>query len=247
MTSPKTLLLIGGTSDIGRATALCYAEAGWRVLLTARNEAQAQRNADDITARTGAEVTTHRLDILETGRFADFLDGLPQWPDTVICVVGELGDQQRGQSDPAHAATVLRTNFEGPALLLGMIAERLIERGSGTIVGVSSVAGDRGRGSNYIYGAAKAGFTAFLSGLRNRLAPAGLRVLTVKPGFVRTRMTENLKLPPVVTAEAIEVGRAIYTAAEKGGSDVVYVRRIWRLIMLVIRSIPERIFKRLRL
>jgi decaprenylphospho-beta-D-erythro-pentofuranosid-2-ulose 2-reductase len=247
MASSKTLLLVGGTSDIGRATALCYAQAGWRVLLAARNDDEARRNAEDIAARAGAEVTTHRLDILESDRFENFLDGLPQLPDTVVCVVGELGDQARGQSDPAHATLLIRTNFEGPALFLGVLAERFLARGSGTIVGVSSVAGDRGRGSNYLYGAAKAGFTAFLSGLRNRLAPKGLRVITVKPGFVRTQMTAGMKLPPLLTAEADEVGRAIFAAAEKGGGDVIYVRRLWRPVMMVIGSIPERVFKRLKL
>src|SRR4051794_12389565 len=102
---------------------------------------------------------------------------------------------------------LLRANFEGPALLLGLFAERFLARGSGVLIGVSSVAGDRGRGSNYAYGAAMAGFTAFLSGLRNRLAPSGVKVLTVKPGFVRTRMTAGLKLPPLLTAEPEEVGR----------------------------------------
>jgi len=247
MNASRTLLLVGGTSDIGRATALCYAQAGWRVLLAARREDDAKRNADDIAVRTGAEVTVHRLDILETSRFQTFVDGLPQLPDTVVCVVGELGDQQRGQTDLSHATQILRTNFEGPALLLGVFAERFLERGSGTIVGVSSVAGDRGRGSNYLYGAAKAGFTAFLSGLRNRLAPAGLRVVTVKPGFVRTQMTAGMKLPPVLTAEAEEVGRRIFTAAENRKSDVIYVRPVWRPVMMIIDSIPERIFKRLRL
>jgi decaprenylphospho-beta-D-erythro-pentofuranosid-2-ulose 2-reductase len=247
MTPSRTLLVVGGTSDIGRATALCYARAGWRVLLAARREDEARRNADDLAARTGVEVTTHRIDILEAGSFDAFVKGLPQLPDTVVCVVGELGDQAKGEKDPAHAVQVLRTNFEGPALLLGLVAERFLERGSGTIVGISSVAGDRGRGSNYLYGAAKAGFTAFLSGLRNRLAPAGLRVITVKPGFVRTQMTAGMKLPPVLTAEAEEVGRAIFTAAEQGGRDIIYVRRIWRPVMMIIGTIPERIFKRLRL
>jgi NAD(P)-dependent dehydrogenase (short-subunit alcohol dehydrogenase family) len=172
---------------------------------------------------------------------------LPVLPDTAVCVVGELGDQTRGQTDPAHATLLLRTNFEGPALFLGAVAERSLARGSGTIVGVSSVAGDRGRASNYLYGAAKAGFAAFLSGLRNRVAPRGLRMVTVKPGFVRTRMTANMKLPPMLTAQPDEVGRAIFNAAETGGRDVIYVRRIWRPVMMVIGSIPERIFKHLRL
>ena len=217
------------------------------MFLAARKEEEARRNADDIAARTGSEVTVHRLDILETDSFEVFVNGLPRMPDTVVCVVGELGDQARGQKDLAHATLLLRTNFEGPALLLGVLAERFLERGSGTIVGVSSVAGDRGRGSNYLYGAAKAGFSAFLSGLRNRLAPAGLRVITVKPGFVRTQMTAGMKLPPLLTAEAEEVGRAIFAAAEKGSRDIIYVRRIWRPVMLIIGNIPERIFKRLRL
>jgi short-subunit dehydrogenase len=111
---------------------------------------------------------------------------------------------------------------------------------------VSSVAGDRGRASNYVYGAAKAGFTAHLSGLRNRLAPLGVRVVTVKPGFVRTRMTAGMRLPPVLTAEADQVGRAIFAAA-MGRGDVVYVPGLWRVVMAVIRAIPEPIFKRLKL
>jgi decaprenylphospho-beta-D-erythro-pentofuranosid-2-ulose 2-reductase len=243
----KTLLLVGATSDIGRATALRYAEAGWRVLLAARNVEAAQREADDIATRTGAEVGVHRLDILDTQRFPAFADDLPTLPDTVACVVGELGEQARAQTDLDHATVLLRTNFEGPALLLGLFAERFLARGSGVLIGVSSVAGDRGRGSNYAYGAAKAGFTAFLSGLRNRLAPSGVKVLTVKPGFVRTRMTAGLKLPPLLTAEPEEVGRAIFDAAETGRADIIYVRPVWRMVMGAIGLIPEPVFKRLRL
>jgi hypothetical protein len=247
MQANKTLLLVGGTSDIGRATAQSYAEAGWRVLLAARNLDEAGRNRDDIQSRSEAEVSVHRFDVLDTGNLATFLDGLPALPDTVVCVVGELGDQAESEGDITRAAQVMRTNYEGPALLLGLVAERFLARGSGTIVGVSSVAGDRGRASNYVYGSAKAGFTAFLSGLRNRMAHAGLKVITVKPGFVRTRMTAGMKLPPLLTAEPAEVGRAIFKAAERGGGDVVYVRPIWRIVMTVIGAIPERIFKRLKL
>jgi decaprenylphospho-beta-D-erythro-pentofuranosid-2-ulose 2-reductase len=247
MQDQKTLLLVGATSDIGRATALRYAEAGWRVLLAARNGEAARREADDVATRTSAAVGVHRLDILETDRFAAFVDELPTLPDTVVCVVGELGDQTRAQTDLDHATMLLRANFEGPALLLGLFAERFLARGSGVLVGVSSVAGDRGRGSNYVYGAAKAGLTAFLSGLRNRLAPAGIRVVTVKPGFVRTRMTAGMKLPPLLTAEPEEVGRRIFAAVENGRADVLYVRPVWRVVMTTIGLIPEALFKRLRL
>jgi decaprenylphospho-beta-D-erythro-pentofuranosid-2-ulose 2-reductase len=247
MTNSKTLLVIGGTSDIGRATALRYAKAGWQVQLAARNNEMAVLNAEDIVIRAGAKVTTYQLDILDMAGFKAFIDGLPQLPDTVVCVVGLLGDQSRAQKDSEHASIVLRTNFEGPALLLSIFAERFAARGSGIIVGVSSVAGDRGRASNYHYGAAKAGFTAFLSGLRNRLAKTGVRVLTVKPGFVRTAMTAGMKLPKPLTAEADEVGQTIFAAAESGRADVVYVPRVWRLIMTIIRTLPEAVFKRLRL
>ncbi|CAO4142421.1 SDR family oxidoreductase [Methylorubrum thiocyanatum] len=242
-----TLLLVGATSDIGHAVAARYAEAGWRILLAARDPERAQRNADDLAARYRAEVALLRLDILATGDFARWLDGLPALPDTVVCAVGELGDQGRAEGDLAHAEGVMRTNFLGPSLLLGLVAERFAARGSGAIVGISSVAGDRGRGSNYVYGAGKAGFTAFLSGLRNRLAKSGVRVVTVKPGFVRTRMTRGLRLPPLLTAEPPEVGRAVYAAAEGRGGDVVYVRKVWRLVMAVIGAIPEPVFKRLSL
>src|SRR5215207_386490 len=230
MQDRKTLLLVGATSDIGRATALQYAQAGWQVLLAARNVEAAQREADDIATRTGAEVGVHGLDILETQRFTGFVDELPALPDTVACVVGELGEQARAQADLDHATLLLRTNFEGPALLLGLFAERFLARGSGALVGVSSVAGDRGRGSNYAYGSAKAGFSAFLSGLRNRMAKRGIHVVTVKPGFVRTRMTEGMDLPGPITAEPDEVAQAIWRGIAKEKNQI-YVRPIWALIM----------------
>lgn len=110
MDTVKTVLLLGGTSDIGRAAALEYAQAGWRVLLAARNEEGARRNAEDIITRTGATVSVHPLEILGTSRFPEFLDGLPGLPDTVVCVVGELGDQVRAQADLEHATRVIRTN-----------------------------------------------------------------------------------------------------------------------------------------
>ena len=244
----KTLLLLGGTSDIGRATAQRYAEAGWRILLAARDAEAAERNARDIAARTGASVSVHPFDVLDADGFAAFIERLPALPNTVVCVIGTLGEQSRAESEMAHATTILRTNFEGPALFLGLIAGRFAAREWGTIVGVSSVAGDRGRASNYVYGSAKAGFTAFLSGLRNRLArDTQVRVVTVKPGFVRTRMTAGMKLPGPLTAEPAEVGRAIYRRAEERRADVIYVRPVWRLVMAIIRAIPERIFKRLSL
>jgi decaprenylphospho-beta-D-erythro-pentofuranosid-2-ulose 2-reductase len=243
--SQKSLLLIGATSDIGHAVACAYAQAGWRILLSARESEAARRNADDIATRHGKVPDIFPLDVTKPETFGAFAESLPVLPDTLVCVAGLLGDQKRAESDPLHAILILRTNYEGPALLLDRFAALFAARGTGTLVGVSSVAGDRGRASNYFYGSAKAGFSAYLSGLRNRLAGTKVRVVTVKPGFARTRMTKDMKLPNLLTAEPQEVGAAIYRAAEAAPRDVVYVRPIWRLVMLVIRTIPESVFKRL--
>lgn len=246
-TQKKTLLVLGGTSDIARAAALAFARGGWDVILAGRDPAALAAEATNLELRApGASVSSAMLDILDTAAFAPFLDALPALPDAVLSAVGLLGDQREAEHDPAAAERILRSNFEGPSLFLGLVAERFEARGSGTIIGISSVAGDRGRASNYVYGAAKAGFTAFLSGLRNRLAKKGVHVLTVKPGFVRTRMTEGMPLPGALTAQPEELGAAIFKAAGKG-RDVIYVRPVWRLVMAIIRAIPEPVFKKTKL
>lgn len=246
-TQKKSLLVVGGSSDIARATALAFARNGWNVTLAGRDLDVLTASAADLELRApGSTVAAARLDILDTAAFAPFLDALPVLPDAVLSAVGLLGDQTQAERDPAHAERILRSNFEGPSLFLGLVAERFEARGAGTIVGISSVAGERGRASNYVYGAAKAGFTAFLSGLRNRLAGRGVQVLTVKPGFVRTRMTEGMKLPRALTAEPQELGEAIFRAVARG-RDVIYVRPVWRLVMAIIRAIPEPVFKKTKL
>jgi NAD(P)-dependent dehydrogenase (short-subunit alcohol dehydrogenase family) len=241
--SSKTLLILGGTSDIGRATARAFATQDWTVQLAGRDLEALQREADDITVRSGTTVTIHRFDVLDTTSFPAFIMSLPSLPDVVISVIGLLGEQARAETDPDHATMVMRSNYEGPSLILGLFAERFLARGGGTIVGVSSVAGDRGRASNYVYGSAKAGFSAFLSGLRNRMAKQGIHVVTVKPGFVRTRMTEGINLPGPLTAEPGEVAEAIKRSVINQENEI-YVRPIWAAIMFIIRSAPEFIFKR---
>ena len=242
----KAVLILGGTSDIARATALAFAQDQWTVRLAGRTLPELQREANDISARTGRDVTIHAFDVLSTKSFAAFVDALPSLPDVVISVVGLLGDQRRAETDMDHASEIMRSNYEGPALILSLFAERFRARGHGAIVGISSVAGDRGRGSNYVYGSAKAGFSAFLSGLRNSMAISSIHVMTVKPGFVRTRMTEHMKLPPIITATPAEVGEAVLAGLNRR-KDVIYVRSVWFWVMLIFRLMPERIFKRLKL
>ena len=239
---PKTLLVLGGTSDIGRATALVFAQRGWAIQLAGRDAVALRREVDDITARTSVSVTAHSFDVLQTGSFPAFVDALPSLPDAVICFVGMLGDQRRSENELDYATIVMRSNYEGPSLILGLFAERFLVRGAGTIVGVSSVAGDRGRASNYVYGSAKAAFTEFLSGLRNRCAKHGVHVVTVKPGYVKTRMTESMKLPAALVCSPEVVGIAILNAITTG-KDIIYVKGLWRCIMMVIRLLPERLFK----
>jgi len=244
MTAAKSVLVIGGSSDIGHATALRYAQAGWQVALAARDVSAAQRNADDVKARSGVDVPVHALDVLATDKLADFVGALPVLPDTVISMIGELGDQKRAETDLAHAAMIMRTNFEAPSLLLGLFANAFQARGSGTIVGVSSVAGDRGRGSNYVYGAAKAGFSQFLSGLRNRMALAGgVRVVTVKPP-TETPMTAHLRARGAKLASPEEVAQRIVRGVQ-ARKRVVYAPAKWALIMMVIRHLPHFIFRRM--
>ena len=242
----KPVLIVGAASDVGRALARAYAAAGRPLLLAARGAARLEPHAQDLRLRHGVAVTLLEFDILSTDRHEPLLDALPDLPEIVVSVVGLLGDQAAAAHDPAAAELVMRTNYLAPALFLGLVADRMGTRGEGTIVGISSVAGERGRARNYVYGSAKAGFTQFLSGLRNRLASSGVHVLTVLPGFIDTRMTEGMDLPPLLTAQPDEVARTV-VAAQARQRDVIYVRGIWRLVMLIVRLIPERLFKRLDL
>jgi len=242
----KSVLILGAASDIGLAIAHEFARSKARVTLAARDPKRLEADAVDLLVRYETEIAVIEFDILRTDHHTAFLDALPALPDVVVCVVGLLGEQKSSEQDSAQAELVMQTNFNTPALLLDAVAARMEARGTGTIVGISSVAGDRGRASNYIYGSAKAGFTAFLSGLRNRLAAKGVQVVTVKPGFVRTKMTAGMKLPAPITAEPQEVGAAVLAAVQRN-RDVIYVRPVWRMIMTIIRLIPETIFKRLSL
>lgn len=242
----SSVLILAAASDIGRAIAREYAKAGRPLILAARNCHRLDADARDLGLRFGVAVRLADVDVLDTGGHAAFLNGLGELPETVICVVGLLGDQTTSQRDPDAADLVMRSNYLGPATFLGEVANRMEARGRGSIIGISSVAGDRGRASNYVYGSAKAGFTAFLSGLRNRLAAKQVRVITIKPGFVDTSMTAGMDLPKPLTAEPEEVARSVLRAEQKG-RDVIYVRPIWRLIMLAIRLLPEAVFKRTKL
>ncbi|MCU4653400.1 SDR family oxidoreductase [Roseibacterium sp. SDUM158016] len=239
----RSVLILGAASGMARAIARSFAAEGHAIRLAARDPERLKDDRDDLVTRYGVEVTLHPFDALDLASHAGFVAGLPDLPEVVVCAVGTMGTQEENAADPEAGAMVMRANFEGPASILGHLANAMEARGSGTIVGISSVAGERGRASNYVYGSAKAGFTAFLSGLRNRLAKKGVHVVTVLPGFVNTAMTEGLDLPARLTAEPEEVGAAVLKAVTSR-RNVVYVRPIWRIVMAVIRAIPEPVFKK---
>jgi decaprenylphospho-beta-D-erythro-pentofuranosid-2-ulose 2-reductase len=240
------VLILGARSDIARAVAHRFAALGHPIQLAARAAASLEADKTDIELRYRVSVTLHEFDATAPQTHAAFLDALPELPAIAVCAVGYLGDQAAQEQDHQAAIQVMQTNYIGPASLLAHLANRFAARGSGTLVGISSVAGERGRATNYIYGSAKAGFTAFLSGLRNRLASQGVHVVTVLPGFVATQMTEGLNLPARLTAQPDEVARAIERAVQTR-RNIIYVRPIWWLIMAIIKSIPERVFKRLKI
>ncbi|WP_141693116.1 SDR family oxidoreductase [Thioclava sp. SK-1] len=244
--SKEAVLILGARSDIGFAVARRFAQAGHAIQLALRDAQGFEDHRRDLELRSNVGVTLHEFDVLDSAGIEPFLDSLPELPIVVVCAVGTMNEQGRSEQEPDLASLDMRSNFEGPALVLGAIANRFETRGRGTIVGISSVAGDRGRATNYIYGAAKAGFSAFLSGLRNRLTGTGVHVITVKPGFVATRMTDGLDLPEKLTAAPSELGEAIFSAVQKG-RNVIYVRRVWWLVMTIICAIPEAIFKKLRI
>lgn len=240
-----TALIMGARSDIGGAVARCFAANGFDLILAARRSESLVSDKADIEIRFGVFVTLVDFEVTD-GNPRAFFAVFDKIPDVAVMVVGLLGDQSVSETDCEMASNVMNTNYVGPALYLLEATRAFAVRGSGTIVGIGSVAGERGRKSNFVYGSAKAGLAACLSGLRNRYASEGVHVITVKPGFVATRMTAGMKLPTLLTAQPNEVGAAVF-AAVKNGRDVVYIRPIWRVIMLFIRIIPERIFKQMSL
>ena len=238
------VLIIGAKSDIAKATAREYAKNGYDLYLAARNSSELEEFANDVTVRTQKSVKVVELDILDYKSHQAFYDNLDEKPLGVISAIGYLGDQEKAQSDFDEAQQIMDTNYTGVVSLFNIIADDFEKRRSGFMVGISSVAGDRGRKSNYIYGSAKAALTAYLSGLRNRLYDAQVHVLTVKPGFVATKMTEDMDLPEKLTAQPDEVAEDIYKAQQKG-KNVLYTKWMWKWVMLIIRNIPEFQFKKM--
>lgn len=241
-----SVLILGAASDMAVALADKYAANGYHLMLAARNSGRLTSLQSDIKIKYQKEVTLHDFDAEDFDSHASFFNNLPEKPAITICVFGYLGDQEKGMHHWPEAAAIINANYTGAVSILNIVAAYYAGQQSGVIAGISSVAGERGRQSNYLYGSAKAGFTAYLSGLRNRMFQHKVHVLTVLPGFVYTSMTENLKLPPLLTAKPEEVANAIFKGINKK-KNTLYVKWFWRWIMLIIKMIPEFLFKKLKL
>lgn len=242
----KSILIIGATSDVAISTAHLYAKKGNPLVLAGRNILAVEKIASDLKIRYGVDCQAVQLDLIQYEKHNSFINSLDPLPMSTICFAGYLGEQERAAKDWNETEMILHTNFTGVISIINHIANKYEALKAGEIAVLSSVAGERGRQSNYTYGAAKAGLTAYLSGLRNRLQAVGVHVLTVKPGFINTKMTEGLPLPKPLTAQPDQVAAAIEKGLQKK-SNVIYTLWMWKYIMLIIKNIPEGIFKKLKL
>lgn len=242
------VLIIGATSAIAGETAKAYARDGARLFLTGRDAARLASVRDDLVVRGAAQVETAELDITRISGHREVIElavatlgGL----DVALIAHGTLPNQALCQERVSETLDALQVNFTATIALLTLLANYFEAQRSGCIAVITSVAGDRGRQSNYVYGAAKGGVERFLQGLRNRLFRSGVAVVTIKPGFVDTPMTAGVRKTLLFTS-ARRAGRSVHRAIE-GRRNVVYIPWFWRPIMALVTWLPEGIFKRLHL
>jgi short-subunit dehydrogenase len=244
----RKILVLGATSGIAEATCRIWASQGASLFLVARNADKLAAVAADLRARGAAFVDTAVADLDATEQHPALLSHAVnslQGLDVAYLAHGVLGDQPRAEQDFNTAAHILHTNLMAPVSLVTWLANYFVQRRNGVIAVLSSVAGDRGRKSNYVYGSSKAGLSAFLAGLRNRVDREGVTVLTIKPGPTKTAMTAGMKGSEKF-ADVNAVAKSIVAAINKR-QDNLYVPFQWQPIMFVIRHIPERVFKKLNL
>ena len=242
----ETVLILGATSDMGIAIAKKFAAQQYNIQLAARKPEQLGAVQSDIKIRFEVDCSIHAFDALQYHAHASFFEDLDPKPDTVIAIFGVMDEEDAAFDDWELTRRMIDTNYTGAVSILNIAARYFTGCKKGTIIGISSVAGDRGRASKLIYGSSKAAFSAYLAGLRNKCFKENVHVMTVKPGFVYTRMTENMPLPKLLTATPAELADAVYSGFTKK-KNVIYIKWFWRYIMLIIKNIPEFQFKKMKL
>jgi decaprenylphospho-beta-D-erythro-pentofuranosid-2-ulose 2-reductase len=247
-TLPHTILILGATSAIAQATGRQLAEQGASFFLVARDAHKLSAVSDDLRTRGAKRVCALALDLDDLDAHADMLSSAAQTLGTIdlaLLAHGVLGDQAAAEADARVAQGIYHTNFLSPASLITWLANYFEGRGQGCLAVISSVAGDRGRKSNYVYGASKGALTILLDGVRNRVDRMGVHVLTIKPGFVATPMTAHLPRGPLF-AEPRTIARGILRAVAER-RDTVYLPGFWRFLMFVVRAVPSSLFKNMNL
>lgn len=244
-----TVLIVGATSAIAQAVARRFAADGAALVLAARDPEKLGAVADDLRARGASRVHTHRFDAADFAQHAALVEAVAAEAsgglDHALLAYGTLPDPSVVTTDAEAVAEAFTLNATSVVALMTRLATHLEQQGQGSLTVIASVAGDRGRPSNYVYGAAKGAVALFAAGLRARLAPRGVQVTTVKPGLVDTPMTAHLP-KNALFADPADVGAQIHRAMVRR-RDVAYVPRFWRPVMAAIRAVPERLFKRLDL
>lgn len=241
------LLILGANSDVGQELAKIFAQNEHAsIYMGSRELGLLEKSCTDIKIRYKVDAEYFSFDATDYDSHVAFYEKLDPKPDGIVLAFGYLGDQQLAQQDFYEARKIIETNFLGAVSILEIIAADFARRNHGFIIALSSVAGERGRQSNYIYGAAKGALTIYLSGLRNRLYKKNVRVISILPGMIRTKMTEHLDLPDKLLAEPEEIAQDIYKGFKKG-KDIIYAKWYWKWIMAVIKLIPEKVFKMMRL
>lgn len=242
------LLILGATSKIAQEVARIAARQNRELLLVARNEERLEAVAGDLLARGAARVQTIAADLGDVSQhaalWAQIEAAMPEM-ESVLLAYGSLGDQARAEQSVDDTLRELNVNFTSAASLLSYAAAALERRRHGVLAVITSVAGDRARRSNYVYGTAKGALSLYAQGLRARLFASGVRVVTIKPGPVDTPMIAHMK-KGLLTATPQKVAAVIYREMEEGHADVLYVPFYWRAIMAIIRAIPERVGKKLK-
>lgn len=249
MSPPSRIAVFGATSAIAEAVARRYARERAELFLAGRREEALQAIATDLEVRGAGRVATWAGDLADAAQHPPLLaamDAAIGRPDVALLAWGTLTDQARAEADPLYAGRELSGNLTAPAALLLALAARMRDGKGGALVCITSVAGDRGRQSNFVYGAAKGGLQRFLEGLRHRLHPEGIAVLDVRPGFVATPMTAHLPRGGPLWAKPDQVAGDIVRAVERRRA-VLYTPWFWRWIMLIVRSVPRPVFHRSRL
>lgn len=242
----KRVLIIGATSAIASACARAWAEQGCEFFLVARSVEKLEQVKADLTARGAKAVAFYCMDATDFAAHGPMLESCiaaMRQIDVALIAHGTLPDQKKCEQDVVVALDELTNNGVSMISLLTVLANQFEVQRCGTLAVISSVAGDRGRPSNYLYGTAKAAVSTFCEGLRARMFKVGVHVITIKPGFVDTPMTQGLALPKLLVADPTQVAKLILKGINKR-NNTLYVPGFWRFIMLIIKAVPDFVFKR---